>query len=153
MTEVLTPLTEIIAAYQVGTDKAARFGAQHFTIPIFPPAFKLVTNFTPLPGTHCSVVFWITWSPAVLPNVFYLELTHRGIVFQSGTITAINLVRGYNIWIEVTQKDIAVARITNLSPINQFFDASLFSLTVQTPDDLKRINDIVHSFASHGSVL
>ncbi len=151
MGEVLTQLSEYLLAYQRSQGSPlVRLGTQYFTIPIVPPRTKISVRVTPYAGAYASIIFWLKQSPAVIPNIFSLELQHKGVAYQSGLIGSINTSTSYNTWIEITDRDYALSSVTNLSNCNQYYDTSILFLVVQTEEDLDYIHELIRNFKPNG---
>lgn len=143
------PMIEfLLAAERPGGGHLVKFGGMSLTVPIFPAGLSVV--FTALPGVvaYASIQYYARWSPAMVPDAFEIAATHAGLFVDVGTINRTMIHEGHNSWIVITEKEPTVTTLTNVSGVDQMFEAEFAYLMVDTAEDLAIVKEIVSGWGS-----
>lgn len=143
-----TPLPEYLLAwtYPDGSH-ITRWGSIVTNVPFFPANTTVTFNVFPIPGTYANIYFAHKFSPSIVPGNFFYEIVSRGVVVSSFSVGTLATTEGFSYWIEITRDNPAVAKLANLTALNQFYDAVDFYLTVDSESSLKKVREIFNSYA------
>lgn len=137
------PLIEYLLAYQKpGGGHICRFGTVVITIPFFPAGLEATFFVTPYFNGYASIEFWHRMSPAIVPGAFTWESSHRGMQLVVGTLGAMGIAEGHNVWVEITNSQPVTTVLTNISAIGQFFEVTDLFLIVDSEQDLQELHEV-----------
>ena len=145
----MTPLIEyLMALRRPGGGKLCRFGVQLFTIPILPPLMSVTVTVTPYFGSYMSIEYWHRFSPAIVPNTVEWTVRHGGMEIASGLVSQVATDESHNFWLEITESDPSVATITNVTPVNQFYETLDHFLLVDNEEDYLRVKEVIRNWGN-----
>lgn len=145
-------LIEYLLSYRnPGGGKLVRFGANVTQIPQFPPNFSITMEVLPRFSAYANIQYLGGFSPQMVPNAFWFETRHEGIIIQVGFIT--RLGHGlHNMWIEFTQAEPIMTAITNTTPLLQYFEAANEYLVIDSEEDFMEVKRLMHEWGSSKGV-
>lgn len=147
----MSPMIEyLLAAEREGGGHLVRFGGGSITIPVFPAG--LTVSFLSFPGVpgYALIQYYARFSPAIVPGAFELTAIHAGVFLDIGTLNRVMLAEGHNSWIAITAAEPTQTTLTNISGVDQMYEAEFAYLIVDTAADLALVKDIVKGWGSSG---
>lgn len=145
----MTELAQYLLAYRKpGGGAICRYGALQTTIPVFPPNLSISWTIFPEFNAYASIHHRVEFSPAMVPNAFWLDAAHSGMASTSGFLSTMILAHGVNTWAVVTESDPVYEILTNMTALNQFCEAIDYFLIVDSEEELIEINKIVRNWGS-----
>lgn len=144
--ESITELAQYLLAVQKpGETKLVRYGVATWYIQSFPPATTLIFNI--FPTGFCDVLLQHTYSPAMIPFAFNVEVLHEGSQVNIGPMDSL-VKMPFQLWTEIKESSPSKITISNVSGISQYFAGMDEYLLIASEEDYDKVMNLVRKWGA-----
>ena len=124
-----------------GTGFLCGQSATQFITRVIPPGTVISIDTFPVDGDYVNIVFLNQLNPGIVPNAFYATATYYGSKTSDGIVTASWLTDPVYTLVVVSNAMPARVLLENISPLTQFYSASVQFLSITTEADYYKVID------------
>ncbi len=147
-----TPLSEYLLSYRDESGgPIVSLGITRYTIPIFPPGYTAAFSIGPRTGAFADILIVGGWSPSTVPDAFTYDAFHEGVQLQTGLLSTLMLSQAHSMWLVLTEKNVVISNITNVTNIPQRFESLDVTLIVPSEESLKRVFALARQWGGYES--
>ncbi len=116
-------------------------GASQTEIAAFPPNTAVTLTVTPGEGEFAYIMHYTNFDPAMVPRAFQAFGQQLGARVYDAIVNAWLTQNHVDTYIVITKQQGTLARIQNLTPLNQYYSGIVFWLVVKTAEDYQLVRE------------